>query len=323
MAVNLVEPAVIQAATPRPTAAERATLAATMTRRASAQTYATIRLLADRDRAADAFRAYAYFRWVDDALDDPVAPPAARAAFLARQRALLDGGYRGRMPADLCAEEALLADLIAADDEPDSGLQSYLRNMMAVMAFDTARRGRLVSAAELDDYTQSLAAAVADALFHFIGHNQPPPREPARYAPVRGAHVIHMLRDTVEDAIAGYVNVPSEYLAVHGLPSSLTVADLATPALRAWVADRVRLAREEFAAGRTYLAAVSSRRARWACRAYIVRFEWLADAITSDGYVLRAAYPERRSAAAAVWMLRRAIGVSVEQDSYPVRAGTG
>ena len=42
--------------------AARATLAAAMTRRASAQTYATIRLLADRDRAADAFRAYAYFR---------------------------------------------------------------------------------------------------------------------------------------------------------------------------------------------------------------------------------------------------------------------
>ena len=308
MAVHLVEPVVIQPASPRPTAAERAALAAAMTRRASAQTYATIRLLADRDRAADAFRAYAYFRWVDDRLDDPAAAPAARAAFLARQRGLLDGGYRGRPAADLCAEEALLADLIAADDAPDSGLQSYLRHMMAVMAFDTARRGRLVSAAELDGYTQSLATAVADALFHFIGHDRPPPRDPARYGGVRGAHIIHMLRDTVEDASAGYVNVPAEYLATYGLRPPLTAADLMTPALRAWVEARVWLARQEFAAGRVYLAAVGSRRARLACRAYIARFEWLADAITRDGYVLRAAYPERKSARAAVWMATRALG---------------
>jgi len=290
-----------------PTAAARAALATSMTRRAGAQTYATIRLLADRDRAADAFRAYAYFRWVDDRLDDPAAPPAARAAFLARQQALLDGGYRGRMPNDLCAEEALLADLIAADDEPDSGLASYLRHMMAVMAFDTARRGRLVTAAELDGYTQSLATAVADALFHFIGHDHQPPREPVRFCGVRAAHIIHMLRDTVEDAAAGYVNVPAEYLAAHGLRPPLTAADLETLACRAWVESRVRLARAEFAAGRAYLAAVSSRRACLACRAYIARFEWLADAIARDGYVLRAAYPERKSARAALEILGRTL----------------
>lgn len=302
MAVHLADPAVIQAVFPRPTAAERAALAATMTRRASAQTYATIRLLADRDRVADAFRAYAYFRWVDDVLDDPAAPPEARTAFLARQRALLDGGYRGWQPEALGAEEMLLADLIAGDREPDSGLHSYLINMMGVMAFDVARRGRLVSAAELDDYSQTLATAVADALFHFIGHDRPPPREPARYGGVRAAHIIHMLRDTVEDAGAGYVNVPVEYLAAHSLRPPLTAADLETPAFRAWVSGRVQLARDEFAGGRAYLATVGSRRARLACRAYIARFEWLADAITRDGFRLRPAYPERKSLGAALAM---------------------
>ena len=44
-------------------------LAVAITKSASKQTYATIRLFADRDRASDAFRAYAYFRWVDDVLD--------------------------------------------------------------------------------------------------------------------------------------------------------------------------------------------------------------------------------------------------------------
>ncbi len=43
--------------------------AATLTKIASKQTYYTIRFLVDRARVEDAFRAYAYFRWVDDVLD--------------------------------------------------------------------------------------------------------------------------------------------------------------------------------------------------------------------------------------------------------------
>lgn len=283
-------------------------LARSITRAASAQTYATIRFLADRDRAADAYRAYAYFRWVDDRLDDGAAVPAERAAFLARQQALLNAGYAGRpLPADLAPEETLLAELIAADTEPDSGLRSYLHNMMAVMAFDVGRReatrrGQFISAAGLNGYTQTLATAVADALFHFIGHDQQPPRGPARYCGVRAAHIIHMLRDTVEDAAAGYCNVPAEFLAAHALRPPLTAADLETPAFRAWVAARVRLAREEFAAGRAYLAVVGSRRARLACRAYVARFEYVAGLIERDDFRLRPAYPERKSLSAALAM---------------------
>ena len=45
------------------------TLASSITKAASKQTYYTIRFLVDRERVADAYRAYAYFRWVDDTLD--------------------------------------------------------------------------------------------------------------------------------------------------------------------------------------------------------------------------------------------------------------
>ena len=44
-------------------------LAAAITKSASKQTYYTIWLFVDRERVADAFRAYGYFRWVDDILD--------------------------------------------------------------------------------------------------------------------------------------------------------------------------------------------------------------------------------------------------------------
>ena len=43
--------------------------ASSITKAASKQTYYTIRFLVDRERVEDAYRAYAYFRWVDDVLD--------------------------------------------------------------------------------------------------------------------------------------------------------------------------------------------------------------------------------------------------------------
>jgi hypothetical protein len=44
-------------------------LAAVITKAASRQSYTIVRFLVDRDRIADAYRAYAYFRWMDDHLD--------------------------------------------------------------------------------------------------------------------------------------------------------------------------------------------------------------------------------------------------------------
>ena len=68
---------------------------------------------------------------------------------------------------------------------------------------------------------------------------------------------------------------------------------LHTPAVRAWVRDRVELARSCFTTGRRYLAGVENARCRLAGHAYVARFEWVLDAIERDGYRLREAYPER------------------------------
>src|SRR5262249_51842465 len=171
-----------------------ATLAKAITRAGSKQSYYTIRFLADRERAGDAFRAYAYFRWLDDVLDAEAGSPAERLAFLERQKSLLQASYRGQAPRVVEAQEALLTELVQANPAKDSGLQAYLHYMMRVMDFDVRRRGRLISQAELSDYTRWLAIAVTEATHYFIGHGQGAPRHPARYAAVSGAHIAHMLR---------------------------------------------------------------------------------------------------------------------------------
>src|SRR5262249_27101359 len=64
-------------------------LPARITRHASKQAYYTIRLLADRDRRLDAYRAYAYFRWVDDWLDQPGLAQSERLDYIQRQQWLV------------------------------------------------------------------------------------------------------------------------------------------------------------------------------------------------------------------------------------------
>lgn len=271
------------------------TFAPLITKAASRQTYYTIRFLVDRERVDDAYRAYAYFRWVDDTLDESSPQLAFEAAqrvhFLERQKTLLEDCYRGKSLPDITAEESMLVELVEKDRDPNSGLYSYLHNMMQVMEFDVGRRGRLISSSELNDYTRWLATAVTEAMHYFIGRGSYSPHDETRYLAVSGAHITHMLRDTFDDLQAGYYNVPSEVLEANRIGPH----DTRSNAYRVWVQNRVRLARQYFQAGREYLARVENPRCRLAGFAYTARFEWLLDTIEKEGFVLRPEYSERKN----------------------------
>jgi phytoene/squalene synthetase len=269
-----------------PSRASSGQLARSITRRASHQTYHTIRWLVDRGRTDDAFRAYAYFRWVDDVLDAPRCERAARLAFLDRQRQLLSGLLSGLTPGSLQPEELMLADLISGQRGRHPGLRSYLERMMAVMEFDAGRRGRLITEIELDRYSQLLGAAVMDAIAYFIGHDHRYPESPARTQAVVAAHIIHMLRDTHDDLQAGYFNVPRGLLEAE----QLTPGDVQHPAYRLWVRTRIEAARRGFAEGKAYIRRMGSLRAQLAGYLYCARFEIMLRRIALDGYRLRDCY---------------------------------
>lgn len=273
-------------------------LASSITKAASKQTYYTIRLLADPDRVADAYRAYGYFRWVDDVVDEETVSSVERSAFVDRQKSLLESCYRGEIPDDPCAEEWMLIDLVRHDKEKNSGLQTYLRNMMDVMIFDMRRRGQFISQAELSEYSHKLARAVTEAMYYFIGHDDGSPCHEGRYLAVTAAHIVHMLRDALEDADHGYFNIPREYFTIHGISAE----DVKSQAYRDWVCGRVQLAREYFKMGRECTAQVKNFRCRLAGYAYTARFEWMLNAIERDHYCLRYGYPERKSLPAGLWM---------------------
>jgi hypothetical protein len=272
-------------------------LAATITKAASKQSYYTIRLLVDTNRRADAYRAYAYFRWVDDTLDEGLSEQTERLTFIERQKRLVESACNGERTQNLAPEEQMLLDLMRGE-AVDSPVHSYVQNMIGVMAFDADRKGRLISQQELDDYTLHLATAVTEALHYYIGHDQFAPHDETRYLAVSAAHIIHMLRDTCEDIAIGYYNIPREFLEAHKIyPQCIHSA-----AFRDWVQYRVQLARNYFRTGKAHLAQVENIRCRIAGYAYIVRFEWVLETIERENYLVRQDYHERKSLRAGLSM---------------------
>ncbi len=268
-----------------------AALAASITKAASKQTYYTIRFMVDRQRVSDAYCAYAYFRWLDDTLDAAESSPSGCIELVNRQKLLLESCYEGQAQTGTTPEEQMLVSLVLNNPDKDCSLQAYLSNMMALMAFDADRRGRLISQAELETYTHHLASAVTEAMHYFIGHGCYSPQDETRYQAVTAAHITHMLRDMYDDIQAGYFNIPRELLETR----RITLADMHSEAFRAWVRSRVQQARAYFKAGRIYLSQVENLRCKLAGFAYTSRFEWLLDTIEREGYCLRPQYNERKS----------------------------
>ena len=82
-----------------------AALARAITWDGSKQTYYSTRLMVDRGLVDDCYRAYAYFRWVDDVVDASSQASDASISFIRRQSDLIDRLYRGERPDDLASDE--------------------------------------------------------------------------------------------------------------------------------------------------------------------------------------------------------------------------
>jgi phytoene/squalene synthetase len=293
-----------------------ARLARSITWASSKQSYITARLLADRDLADDCLRAYAYFRWADDQIDIALSGADERTAFIQRQKSLIDRLYRDERPGDTTPEEAMLADLIVHDRTPDSGLRSFIRNFMSVIEFDAYRHGRVPSRHELAAYTNCLATAMMDGLQYFIGKGHPYPKVHERNLAVTGAHITHMLRDTLEDLSAGIVNIPAEDLAAH----AISIEKVNSEPFRRWVKEQVELARNCFQQGKTYVESLDVLRCQLAGVWYCARFECILNSIEQDGYRLRTDYPERHSFKVWLEMVRLGVVVALKYFNRWIRA---
>lgn len=282
-----------------------ANLARSITRSGSIQTYFTAKLMVDKDLVDDFFRSYAYFRWIDDVIDVSSKSDEERITFISNQRSLIDKLYEKGPVADLSPEEKILQDLINNDRGENSGLQSFIRNMFAIIEFDAMRKGRLISETELDWYVNTLGKSVTDGLLYFIGNGTQYPVSDNKYQAGIAAHISHLLRDMHQDDLDGFINIPQEYLK----KKNITHKDMDDPAFKDWVRKRVELARGFFIEGKKYLNELDVLRCKIVGYWYCARFEVVLDTIERDAYTLRKGYHERRRI--STWLKILWLGLSL------------
>jgi hypothetical protein len=247
-------------------------------------------MMVDQHLEEDCYRAYGYFRWVDDVVDIECQTRKARIAFIQRQKDLVECLYRAGTPTDLTPEEQILVDLIRNDRGECYRLRSYIKNFLKIIEFDAERKGRVITQRELDWYASTLGKAVTDGIQYFVCNGYPYPESDKRYLAATGAHIAHMLRDMAEDIPEGYINIPQEHIE----SQQIELRHLDSDALRSWVKGRVKLARQHFKEGKQYLDELWVLRCRIVGYWYCARFETLLDQIEADGYILQTDYPKPR-----------------------------
>jgi phytoene/squalene synthetase len=265
-----------------------ALLARSITCASSKQSFLTAKLMVDKGLKDDCYRAYGYFRWVDDIVDVECVSRVERVAFMNRQLKLAETLYYGVSPVGLGPEEEMLADLIHHDHTNSPLLYSYITNFLAIIAFDADRKGHVITHAELDWYANTLGKAVTDGIQYFVCNGHPYPDSADRYAAATAAHITHMLRDYYEDIPDGFINYPRERLT----ENHKNAPDMTQPEFKEWVQARVELARQLFSAGKIYLDSLPVLRCKIVGYWYCARFERILDQILADDYALRPVYPQ-------------------------------
>ncbi len=250
------------------------------------ETYFLGRLLYDRGLADYFFLCYAYFRWVDDHVDDPAIGADEGRVFLRRQRALLHLLYQEEALPHICPQEQMLAQLVIYDLAHGSEIRQVISPMFECLAFDGGRRGHILSHEQLDWYSRALGRSYTDSQQYFIARGHRYPRGPDQYVTGTVAHRVHILRDFLSDLSFGYVNISKEDLDTY----QIDLARVNDVRFRKWVRDKVRADREECRLGKTYL----DRLGVWRCKLlgylYCLRYEAVLDTIERDGCRLRESY---------------------------------
>ncbi len=264
-------------------------LARKITKKNSLQTYLIIKVLVDRGMVDDAYKAYAYFRWLDDEIDINLKTLKERRLLIKRQSEIITSSYKHRHLFNLTSEEKMICSLISKDIQPESKLKSYIYKFFSVIAFDAERGSRTASEKEINWYSKTIGEAVTDCIQYFVGNANHYPDSPDKYKAATAAHIVHSLRDFKEDLSAGLINIPKEYLKKHGINTLSSYDGRITD----WVKNRVSLARRYFAEGKGYINLLPVSRCKLVAKLYCLRFEPLLSIIEKDNYLLRQNYDRK------------------------------
>jgi len=265
-----------------------AKIARRITWKGSKQSFLIGQFLVDRRLRNDFFRAYAYFRWLDDMIDEVIPSRSKRIEFIDRQNELIRSLYSNERVKIENKEEEILLDLIRNDRRTHDGLKSFIEKMISIIEFDTLRKDTEISKEELGLYNKMLGISVVDGLQYFIGNDHSYPTGVDRYEAAIASHRTHLLRDMKKDFQNGFFNIPSEIIQKSDPRDPGSIPDQHIE----WIREQVKDARSGFKLGKKYVEKIEILRCRIAAFWYCYRFEIILDAIEKDGYLLRERYSE-------------------------------
>jgi hypothetical protein len=184
---------------------------------------------------------FAYFKYLDDVVDED--PDAGRAlAVLAAQRRLIQDVYAGGTVAEQRGTpERFGVPVFVHDRRIGAPLRPAFETILSSMERDTRRRGTLLSAEALDAYVREVGESVFRCLLY---HAAPDVDLPPGFIALASRAYLHAdaLIDLRQDLACGVINVSAEDVERYGL--SLDAAD---PGLRPWIEQRAPQVLDELA----------------------------------------------------------------------------
>ena len=185
---------------------------AKITKTESPFSYSLGHLLFLPERKDYLFLAYAYFRWLDDYVDQVNIPSELVKDIVDRQIFLATHWYSGEPLVATTSQEENLHLIIQQDSNQwGNSLRPMIFDFMGAIKWDTERRYRMPVKRDLQSYSLKLGRGYSSGLLFGLGIDP----ENKKYVGFRdncgiGAHLVHILRDFIIDINIGYINVDLE-----------------------------------------------------------------------------------------------------------------
>ncbi|HBG82159.1 TPA: hypothetical protein DDW69_05000 [candidate division CPR2 bacterium] len=163
---------------------------------------------------------YAYFRWFDDIVDSIKLGKEDVGYIIKRQKDFLNELYLKGFPEEIATEELFLAHFVRFDQLEKRRLKTHIVELVKTLEFDFDRRGRVISAQELESYINSnVSSYIAISLSIF---DLPRRFKESFYQISYAAFVIDYIYDLRSDIRLGFINIPEEEIEEFKLnPASL------------------------------------------------------------------------------------------------------
>lgn len=195
------------------------------------------------------FQSYAYFRWLDDFVDQSNDSQESLVCFVLRQKNLIASWYNGESAQASNSRESFIHATINYDKTNEMQLHSMITNFIEAIEWDVSRRYSIVSKNDLGIYSLRLGRSYAEGLLFGLGMKaNDPAYDIAMNKCGSAAHIAHILRDLSIDLNLGYVNISCEDMKLFDIDP----LDPSLHGIGKWIAFSAEKAEALFSEGKIY-----------------------------------------------------------------------